>query len=97
MYSLKHRRQDTRYTTFSDVQVKCSRMAVELFGPRSCTLDVVSCVLASARAWVSTCGTSVWHWTKVYTRKSLSLRARRYCQYRQFTLRLPQAIFSAVR
>ena len=41
MYSLGHRRHKMQYTTFPDLQVKRSRMVVELLGPHTWTLDNV--------------------------------------------------------
>ena len=54
MYSCGHEMQ---YTMFSDLQVKGSRMVVDLLGPHTWTLDDVS-VWARAAAGMSTCGSS---------------------------------------
>ena len=58
MYSWGHRRHEMQYTTFSDLQVKRSRMVVELLGPHTWTLDVGRCVEASAAAGMSACESS---------------------------------------
>ena len=43
MYSWGHRRHEMQYTTFSDLQVKCSRIVVALLGPHI-YMDVGRCV-----------------------------------------------------
>ena len=78
IYSWGHRRHETQYTTFSDLQVKCSRMVVEFLGPRTWTLDVVyRQVRQRGCRHAKVPGTSVWDLSEVCTRMSLGLRSRR--------------------
>ena len=65
-------------TTFSDLQVKCSRMVVALLGPHTWTLDDVcrqvrqrGCRLAKVPS------SSIWDLSEVCTRTSRRLRSRR--------------------
>ena len=78
MYSWGHRRHEMQYTTFSDLQVKCSRMVVALLGPHTWTLDDV---YRQVRQWgcrhAKVPGSSVWDLSEVCIRTSRRLRSRR--------------------
>ena len=78
MYSWGHRRHEMQYTTFSDLQVKRSRMVVELLGPHTWTLDVVQRqVRQRGCRHANVPGTFVWDLSEVCTRMSRRLRSRR--------------------
>ena len=77
MYSWGHRRHEMQYTTFSDLQVKRSRMVVELLGPHTWTLDNVCRQvrqLGCHRSKVP--GSSVWDLSEVCTKTSHRLRSQ---------------------
>ena len=67
-----------QYTTFSDLQVKRSRMVVELLGPHTWTLDVVyRQVRQRGCRHTKVLGTSVWDLSEVCTWISRRPRSRR--------------------